>query len=165
MEQELMVAVGKAGAFCAVAFAAIGSALGAGTAGTSAVGAWKKCYAQKRSAPFQLAVFSGAPLSQTIYGLILMILMNNKINAGAAAFWPVFIIIGVAGGAAMGVSAWYQGIAAAGSCDAFAETEKGFTNDLMILGIIETVALFVMVFGIVLINTIKTAAPATVILD
>ena len=93
-----------------------------------------------------------------------MILMNNKINDGAAGFWPVFIAIGAAGGAAMGVSAWYQGVAAAGSCDAFAETEKGFTNDLLILGIIETVALFVMVFGIVLINSIKTI-PAAVILD
>jgi V/A-type H+-transporting ATPase subunit K len=158
MEQELMIALGKGGAFCAVAFSAIGSALGAGTAGTSAVGAWKKCYAQKRPAPFQLAVFSGAPLSQTIYGLILMILMNNKIQEGAAGFWPVFIAIGIVGGAAMGVSAWLQGVAAAASCDAYAETEKGFTNDLMILGIIETVALFVMVFGIVLINSIKTTA-------
>ena len=156
MEQELMLALGKGGAFCAVAFAGIGSALGAGTAGTSAVGAWKKCYAQKKQAPFQLAVFSGAPLSQTIYGLILMILINNKIQAGAVAYWPAFIMIGIFGGAAMGTSAWLQGVAAAGSCDAFAETDKGFTNDLMILGIIETVALFVMVFGIVLINTIKT---------
>ena len=160
MEQEMMIAIGKGGAFCAVAFAAIGSTLGAGTAGASAVGAWKKCYAQKRAAPFQLAVFSGAPLSQTIYGLILMVLMNNKINEGAAGYWPVFIAIGVVGGIAMGVSAWYQGIAAACSCDAFAETEKGFTNDLMILGIIETVALFIMVFGIVLINTIKTTPVA-----
>ena len=155
MEQELMIALGKGGAFCAVAFAAIGSALGTGTAGLSAIGSWKKCYAQKRAAPFHLAVFSGAPLSQTIYGLILMILMNSKIQEGASGFWPVFVAIGVVGGAAIGVSAWLQGIAAAGSCNAFAETEKGFTNDLMILGIIETVALFVMVFGIILINSIK----------
>ena len=159
MEQELMVALGKAGSFCAVALSAIGSGLGAGTAGTSAVGAWKKCYAQKRPAPFQLAVFSGAPLSQTIYGLILMILMNNKINEGAFSSWPIFVSIGIVGGAAMGVSAWLQGVAAAGSCDAFAETEKGFTNDLLILGIIETVALFVMVFGIVLINSIQIHSP------
>ncbi len=155
MDQESMVALGKAGAFCAVAFSAIGSALGAGTAGTSAVGAWKKCYAYNKPAPFQLAVFSGAPLSQTIYGLILMIIINTKIQEGAAIFWPTFLAVGIIGGAAMGVSAWFQGIAAAGSCDAFAETEKGFTNDLMVLGIIETVALFVMVFGIIMINSIK----------
>ena len=50
----------------------------------------------------------------------------------------------------MGVSAWMQGKAAAGSCDAFAETEKGFTNYLMALGIIETVAIFIMAFAIVI---------------
>ena len=160
MDQMTMIALGKAGAFSAVAFAAIGSGLGAGVAGTSAVGAWKKCYSQNRQAPFQLAVFSGAPLSQTIYGLILMILINNKIQAGAEMYWATFLMIGIAGGSAMGVSAWLQGVAAAGSCDAFAETEKGFTNDLLVLGIIETVALFVMVFAIVLINTITVAAPA-----
>ena len=88
-----------------------------------------------------------------------MILMNNKINEGAFSSWPVFVSIGIVGGAAMGVSAWLQGVAAAGSCDAFAETEKGFTNDLLILGIIETVALFVMVFGIVLINSIPSHPP------
>ncbi|MBN1296996.1 V-type ATP synthase subunit K, partial [bacterium] len=49
-------------------------------------------------------------------------------------------------GLAMGVSAWMQGRAAAGACDSFAETGKGFTNDLMVLGIIETTALFVMAF-------------------
>ena len=156
MEQELMVALGKSGAFCAVAFSAIGSALGAATSGTSAVGAWKKCYALKRPAPFQLVVFTGAPLSQTIYGLILMVLMNSKIQEGAAGFWPVFIAVGIVGGAAMGISAWLQGVAAAASCDAYAETEKGFTNDLMILGIIETVAIFVMAFGVLIINSIKT---------
>ncbi len=157
MDHELMIALGKAGAFCAVAFSAVGSGLGTGTAGLAAVGAWKKCYVQKRIAPFQLAVFAGAPLSQTIYGLILMILINNKVDAGGAAYWPTFLAIGMIGGIAMGVSAWFQGIAAAGSCDAFGETEKGFTNDLMILGIVETVALFTMVFGIVLLNSIKFA--------
>jgi V/A-type H+-transporting ATPase subunit K len=48
-----------------------------------------------------------------------------------------------------------MGMIAAKCCDAFADTNKGFTNNLMILGIIETVALFVMVFGIVLLNTVK----------
>ena len=55
----------------------------------------------------------------------------------------------------LGFSAWYMGMIAAKCCDAFADTNKGFTNNLMILGIIETVALFVMVFGIVLLNTVK----------
>ena len=34
-----------------VSLAAVGSALGTGTAGMAVVGAWKKCYAQNRKAP------------------------------------------------------------------------------------------------------------------
>jgi len=56
------------------------------------------------------------------------------------------MIIGIVGGFAIGLSAWMQGKAAARACDALTETGKGFGNYIMILGIIETVALFVMVF-------------------
>jgi V/A-type H+-transporting ATPase subunit K len=46
----------------------------------------------------------------------------------------------------MGISAWYQGKAGASASDAFAETGKGFGNYIMVIGLIETVALFIMVF-------------------
>jgi V/A-type H+/Na+-transporting ATPase subunit K len=46
----------------------------------------------------------------------------------------------------MGVSAWFQGKAGAAGADALAETGQGFGNYLMTLGVIETVALFVLVF-------------------
>ena len=39
---------GLIGIGAALAFAAIGSALGTGTAGMAAVGAWKKCFALPR---------------------------------------------------------------------------------------------------------------------
>ncbi len=150
----LQQALTQAGAFAAIGFAAVGSGLGCGAAGCAAVGAWKKCYAQDRPAPFQLAVFAGAPLSQTIYGMILMFLILGKASTLGAS-WPVFLALGTIGGIAMGISAWMQGKAAAGSCDAFAETGQGFTNYLMALGIIETVAIFVMAFGIVMLAMIK----------
>jgi V/A-type H+-transporting ATPase subunit K len=141
MEQNVLMQFQDLGLAAAVSLAAIGSALGSGSAGMSAVGAWKKCYAQSKAAPFLLVAFVGAPLSQTIYGMILM----NKIAGavqGGAYYWGA----GIFGGAALGVSAWYQGKAGAAAADALAETGKGFTNYLMVLGIIETVALFVMVF-------------------
>lgn len=150
MTQELMKALVQTGAFSAIAFAAIGSALGCGAAASAAVGAWKKCYAQNKPAPFQLAVFAGAPLSQTIYGMILMFIMIGVAGSKAAS-WPVLLTMGIVGGIAMGYSAWMQGKAGAGSCDAFAETGEGFTNYLMALGIIETVAIFVLAFAIVVI--------------
>ncbi len=144
MNSEVMMAMGRIGGMAALAFAAMGSALGTGAAGLAAVGAWKKCYAQNRAAPFLLVAFVGAPLSQTIYG---MILMGSILEAAeTAANYPMLMAAGILGGIAMGVSAWMQGRAGAGASDALAETGQGFGNYLMALGVIETVALFVMVF-------------------
>ena len=154
MEEVVMKALVQAGAFSSIALAAAGSALGTGAACAAAVGAWKKCYAQNKPAPFQLAVFAGAPLSKTIYGMILLFLIGAKAEQ-FAGYWPLMLFIGVLGGMAMGISAWMQGKAAAGACSAQAETGKGFTNYLMALGIIETVAIFVMAFAIVLLAGLK----------
>jgi V/A-type H+/Na+-transporting ATPase subunit K len=136
--------IGEIGVGSALAFAAMGSALGSGTAGMAAVGAWKKAFIQNKPAPFLLIAFVGAPLTQTIYGLILM----NALMAAAAAGVDAGLLIGagIPGGIAMGFSAWFQGKAGAVASDALAETGKGFGNYLLVLGLVETVALFVMVF-------------------
>ncbi len=143
MSPDVAISLGKMGGLVALCFAAMGSAFGTGAAGMSAVGAWKKCYAQNRAAPFLLVAFIGAPLSQTIYG---MILMGSIVGAANAGNYPALLGAGILGGIAMGLSAWMQGRAGAGASDALAETGKGFGNYLMALGVIETVALFVMVF-------------------
>ena len=133
--------IGLIGFAAVLGFAAIGSAIGMGSAGMSAVGAWKKCFATNKPAPFMLVVFVGAPLTQTIYGFILM----NSLRASEAS--PVArLAVGVFGGIAMGFSAMFQGKAGACASDALAETGKGFTNYVMVIGLVETVALFVMVF-------------------
>ena len=141
MDQGVLVQFKDLGVAAALGLSAVGSALGIGAAGMAAVGAWKKCYVRNKLAPFLLIVFIGAPLSQTIYGMILM----NKI-AEVAVKGVYLGSIGIFGGLAIGASAFYQGKIGAGGADALAETGKGFTNYLMALGIIETVALFVMVF-------------------
>ena len=127
-----------------LAFAAAGSALGTGIAGMAAIGAWKKAFAQNKLAPFILIAFVGAPLSQTIYGFIL----KNQILAAnlPPESYTLQVLLGAAAGFAIGCSAWMQGKAAACASDALAETGKGFGNYIMVLGVIETVALFVMVF-------------------
>lgn len=127
-----------------LSLAAIGSGLGAGAAGMAAIGAWKKAFVQNKPVPFIMIAFVGAPLSQTIYGMIVR-------NAIRSANLPVegqiqAMILGIGAGAALGVSAWLQGMAGARACDAFGETGKGFGNYIIVLGIIETVALFIMVF-------------------
>ncbi len=80
-----MVSLGRLGAAAAVGLAATGSSLGVGAAGPAAVGAWKKCYAQDKAAPFVLFAFIGAPMSQTIYGMILMGWINTALDASLAA--------------------------------------------------------------------------------
>jgi len=187
MDPLTMGALGKAGAAAAIAIAAFGSAIGTGTAGMAAIGAWKKCYVQDKAAPFLLLIFIGAPLSQTIYGMILMRTMDpvssiesylpaeavtaaqeaaaadsaaewmtyvpaETLQAGKQALatvavdWPAFLVAGILGGLAMGLSALWQGRAGAAGADALAETGQGFGNYLMTIGVVETVALFVLVF-------------------
>ncbi len=125
--------------------AAIGSAFGTGVAGMAAVGAWKKAFSQNKAAPFIIIAFVGAPLSQTIYG---MILRNAILNANwepNTMLWQV--LIGGLAGIAMGLSAFLQGKAGAKASDALAETGQGFGNYIKVVGVIETVAIFVMVFA------------------
>ena len=140
--------IGIAGA--ALALSAIGSGAGAGMA---AIGAWKKCFAQNKTAPFIFLAFVGAPLTQTIYGMIVMnaLLEASKTVQNTAALG----ILGALSGAAIGFSAWYQGLAAASASDAMGETGKGFGNYLMVLGIIETVAIFTMVFTLMAIGKLS----------
>ena len=109
-----------------LAFAAVGSALGTGVAGMAAVGAWKKAFLNNKAAPFILIAFVGAPLSQTIYGMIL----RNAIKGAnlAPEAYPYQMVLGHASGLAIGASAWMQGKAGASAADAMAETGKGFGN-------------------------------------
>lgn len=134
--------IGMIGAGCVMALSAIGSGIGAGIAGQAAIGAWKRNYLANKPASFLLMIFAGAPLTQTIYGFILMGAMMNSSKDPA-----LLMAMGIAGGAAMGMSAVAQGKASAASCDAFGETGKGFGNFITIVGLCETVALFVMAFS------------------
>ena len=152
MDPQTQLALAKAGAFCAMGISALGSAYGCGVAGASAIGSWKKCYAQGKAAPFQLSILTGAPMTQTIYGLILMTILKGKATLELAANWPMLLIVGILGGLAIALSGVFQGRAAAGACDDFAETGQGFTNYLLALGIIETIAIFAMVFAIMLVG-------------
>lgn len=129
------------GVAAALAFSAMGSAFGAGIAAMAAVGAWKKAFAQNKAATFIIVAFVGAPLTQTIYGMIVMNRMLELVKKGIY-LWGVGILCGIA----IGLSALMQGKAAAVACDALGETGKGFGNYMVVLGVIETVALFVMAF-------------------
>ncbi|MGP1431637.1 MAG: V-type ATP synthase subunit K [Treponema sp.] len=135
---------GMFGAAAALGISAFGSALGLAIAGQGTIGAWKRCYLNNKPAPFILLAFAGAPLTQTIYGFLLM----NKMLTSQADPW--FLLgVGIACGLGIAASAIAQGKAAAAGSDALAETGKGFGQYITVVGLCETVALFVMVFGLI----------------
>jgi V/A-type H+-transporting ATPase subunit K len=133
--------IGMIGVASVLGLSALGSGIGAGIAGQAAIGAWKRNYLQNKPASFLLVAFAGAPLTQTIYGFILMTRML------ASTKDPLLLLaVGIMSGAGIGMSAIAQGKASASSCDAFGETGKGFGQYITIVGLCETVALFVMAF-------------------
>lgn len=133
--------IGLIGFAAAFGLAAVGSAIGMGIAGQSAIGAWKKCYVMNKPAPFALVALVSMPLTQTLYGYILLLSIRNSDLSSMA-----LLASGVFGGIAIAYSAYMQGKAAAAAADALAETGRGLGNYIFILGLIESVALMVMVF-------------------
>jgi len=129
------------GAACMLGLSAIGSSIGAGIAGPAAIGAWKRNYMANKPASFLLVAYAGAPLTQTIYGFILMSRMLQSSKD------PLFLLAaGVFGGAGIAMSAIVQGQCSAAGCDAYGETGKGFANYIIVVGLCETIALFVLAF-------------------
>jgi V/A-type H+-transporting ATPase subunit K len=147
-----MDAMVVSGAIACLSLSAVGSAYGTGVAASAAVGAWKKCYAANRPAPFTLLTFVGLPLSQTLYGMILMFIMNGKADVAGAGV-PL-LVLGIFAGLGIAFSAIFQGRAAAAACDAQAETGQGLTNYIIALGIVETVSIFMMVFTLIALGKI-----------
>lgn len=135
---------GMFGAACALGISAIGSSIGLAIAGSATIGAWKKCYMTNKPAPFVMVAFAGAPLTQTIYGFLLM----NAMLVSQQGSW--FLLgVGVICGLAIAASAVVQGMAGAAGADSLGETGKGFSQYITVVGLCETVALFVMVFGLI----------------
>lgn len=152
MENNMVMQFKDLGAILVLALSAVGSGWGAGVAGMSAIGAWKKNFSQNKTAAFMLVVFVAAPLTQTVYGMIVMRQLMAIANKGQY-LWS----IGAFAGLAIGLSALWQGKCAACACDAMGETGKGFGNYLVVLGMTETVALLVMAFTLMLLGIIAGA--------
>ena len=105
---------GMAGAVLCLAMAAVGSVLGTGAAGMAAIGAWKKNFAANKEVPFILIAFVGAPLTQTIYGCILMNNIFGTVSGGMAQSVTLshslfLLAAGIGGGIGIGASAAMQG--------------------------------------------------------
>ena len=106
---------GMFGAAAALGISAVGSAIGLAIAGQATIGAWKRCYMNNKPAPFILVAFAGAPLTQTIYGFLLM----NAMLASVKDAWYL-LGVGLVCGLAIAASAMAQGSASAAGSDALA---------------------------------------------
>jgi V/A-type H+-transporting ATPase subunit K len=127
-----------------LSIASIGSAIGTGIAGMAAIGAWKKMIVSGDKAATALLIFVGAPLSQVIYGMILKNAIADANLNPDSYLWQ--LLIGLLAGAAMAGSAIFQGKTGARACDAIASGANDVAKYIMVIGIVETVALFVMIF-------------------
>lgn len=147
--------LGQLGAGLAVGLAAIGSSLGAGAAGVSAAGAWAKDARMGKPLRFIYIVLVSAPITQTVYGFIVMQQLAAKLSLAPEQGGALFGI-GLATGLGEMLSAWMQGKIGAGGCRMLSESDgKGFAFILIALGIAETVGIFTLVFMSVLLGSIK----------
>jgi len=140
METSLLGEIGIAASF---GLAAVGAAIGMVANGPAVIGAWKKCFIQKKPAPFILLVFAATCLTNVIYGYLTMILINPSLSPGR------LFGLGVGTGLCIAIVAYTQAKCAAAAADAYAETGQGLGNYLMVIGIAETIGLFAMVFTII----------------
>jgi len=145
---------GQLGAALAVGMAAVGSALGAGAAGMSAAGAWAKDAKAGKGLRFIYVVLVSMPITQTLYGFIVMSQMATQLDL-APQHAGLLFGIGLATGLGEMLSAWMQGAIGAAGCRMLSDSEgKGFAFVVIAMGIAETVGVFTFVFMLSLINQI-----------
>jgi V/A-type H+-transporting ATPase subunit K len=148
------VFLGQLGTGLAVGMAALGSCLGAGAAGMAAGGAWAKDAKAGKPLRFIYIICVAAPITQTVYGFIVMNQMAPFL-AQAATNGGILFAVGLATGIGEMVSAWVQGLIGAAGCRMLSESDgKGFAFVLIALGIAETVGIFTLVFMSILLRSI-----------
>jgi len=141
--------LGLLGASLVLGLSAIGSGIGVAIAGQAVIGVWKKGYINNKPASMVMLAFGGAPMTQTFYGFILGLLFMKPAALANPHLGSFYLGLGVVSGVAIGVSAIAQGQCGAAGADALGQTEKGFVNYMMLVGMCETVAIFVLVLSMI----------------
>lgn len=129
----------------------IGSCFGILAAATAAAGAWASEGKGGKKLSFQYIIMVAMPISQTLYAMILMNAMFSKLTQTA----NMGLLLGVGAGCGLVelFSAAFQGRAGASGVRCLNENGgKGFGLIIIALGIIETVGIFAMVFGLMILK-------------
>jgi len=159
----LWVFAGQIGDMLALGLAAAGSAIGIGLAGQAAVGAWAKEARAGRNLSFTYIILLGMPISQTLYGMIVMNNMRPVLNSEALTISSSGLLLGIGVGTGLAelFSAWMQGMIGAAGIRALSESEgKGLAFVIIAMGIAETIGIFAMVFFLGMIPEATAAATA-----
>jgi len=138
--------LGVIGPGIALGLSCLGSAIGCGIAGMASHGVMTRV----EEGHGKFIAMSAMPSSQTIYGFILMILMKGKLDANTLDPF-VALGVGTSVGVAIMTSAIYQGKCAATAIQATAKEPGLFGKSFAAIGIVESFALFALVFALLII--------------
>ena len=156
-----MTWLGQIGYALPLGLGAIGSALGIAAAGRAAAGAWAKEAKAGKALNAKHLILVGMPLSQTIYGFLMMFLiLKPQVSPMSPEKAGLMFSVGLAVGLAELFSAWIQGVIGAAGVRAVSEADgKPFAFTITAMGICETIGLFAFVLMYML---MPEAAPAAV---
>jgi V/A-type H+-transporting ATPase subunit K len=147
---DLMLALGWAGMYGAMALGAIGSIIGCAIAGQAAIGAML----DTDSGHGRFIGVSVMPSSQVIYGIVVMFSLQREVTAHTA---PALFGIGALAGLALMFSAIRQGQACASAIHAAKSKPEIFGLALAPAAIVEGFAVFAFVFALVVSGAIPAA--------
>ena len=143
MESNLLVEIGLTSCFGIPSLMAV---IGVTVNAPAVIGAWKKSSLNNRPASFIMVIFASTCMTNIIYGYIAMDAMASSVIMSDTYIF----MLGIVAGIAMGLNSYIQAMVCAHAAEAFGETGKNFGNYMMVVGVAETFALFIMVFVILI---------------
>ncbi|TQV70233.1 ATP synthase subunit C [Exilibacterium tricleocarpae] len=150
MEVVTIQMLGWIGIFAPVALGVAGSCIGCARVGQAAAGAMLDC----DSGYGKFIGLAAMPSTQAIFGIVIMFTLNREIEPEAAAG---LFALGVLSGAALMVSAIYQGRALIAAVNASKNKPEIFGLVLAPAAIVEGFAVFAFVFTLVLSGSLPGA--------
>jgi V/A-type H+-transporting ATPase subunit K len=139
----IILTLGWAGIFAPVALGAIGSVVGCTRAGQAACGA----LLETEGGYGRFIGVSAMPSSQTIYGIVVMLTLNQPLTTENA---PGICAIGILTGLALMASAFGQGSCCASAINASKSKTEVFGISIAPAAVVEGFAVFAFVFALVL---------------
>lgn len=150
MDESWLEMMGRLGIYAPLFLGAIGSILGCSIGGQAACGAMLDV----EGGYGRLVGVSALPSSQTIYGIVVMLSLNQNFEIEAA---PGLFGIGTLCGLALLFSGWFQGKCCASAIHATKSKPEVFGLSVAPAAIVEGFAVFAFVFALILAGGLPVA--------